>query len=588
MNVRRLISFLVIASIVVVTGCSRCQSSEVKKREAAERIAVLSEALPATADAAVVVPEINAMRLTVDRTLERVSQFQPQIRMMEQQLARELGIRVTDESSWRESGIDPESTLLVAVVGNRPVLATFVADRQKFEGRFVDRLRRSGNTESPIRNETVGGQSYKVSGDGAGNDMAWFYRENMVFLAMPPFDALGAYEEGTALAIINGVAQTSAENSLGRSAAFLSYRAGLGDEYPISMYIDAEKYFERPEADRLETGFDSIIESLAKWSQSNARGAGFGLLTDEGSLVLRTFVGGEQALVEEARAAFGTGADVDWKGFLTTNTVLAVRTGFDLSKAMETYLESLPDEERRRLARQMTQLGRSYQLDMEEDVIRAFSGQSLLAFYGIGGDMGQLMAVLNGQNPADIIRTMLANSGLLMGLHFADEGKLEVLMEKADEFTGDFVQRRPLVYQGEQKADAEVLEPRALNLFPGRLFRQGDVVTVAAAGIGENAAYEYMTAARTEGSLADSEAYRLGQQFGTQEGMNGMYLNFENLRRNLRRVPLAGGFATQLEAFHELLIQAEVEEEGFYVTATLSFTEDLVAPPGEEDSEESE
>lgn len=575
MSVERLLSLILILSLVVLTGCSSCRSDEqTMHREADARIQALSEVLPTRADAAVVVPEIGKMRVAVDHTMERVSQFQPQIRMVEQQLSRELGLRITEEQSWRDSGIDPNGSLIVAIIGNRPVIATFIEDRQKFESRFVERLRRSGDTEGPVRTESVGGQSFKVSGDGIHNEFAWFYRDSMVFLAMPPFDALGAFKEGTALSVANSVAQTTPENSLGRSEAFLSYREGLG-ELAISLYVDAEKYFRRPESHRIAGGLESILESLVSWSRSNAEGAGIGLDADERTILLQAFVGGDEDLIKEAQAAFGTTATVDWGSMLTTNTVFAVRTGFDLAKAMETYMSSLPDDQRRRLARQINQLGRNYQLDMEEEVFRAFSGQSLTVFYGLGGDIARLLQGLNSAEPLDIVRTILANSGLLVGLHFVEEEKLEKLLSRADELTADFVVRRPLIYHGEQKSDVEVMEPRSLSLFPARLFRRNDVVTIAAAGIGENAAYDYMTGQRSEGKLADSETYLLGQDFAIKEGMNGIYVNFENLRQTIRRIPMVGGFANQLQPLHELLISAEVSDKGFYLSAELEFTEPL-------------
>lgn len=579
MKSARLLILAILAIFLFTAGCSGCRKGADQKmdRAADARITALSEALPTSADAALVVPEIDAMRDSLDITMERISAFQPHIRMLEQQISRELGLKVTDPQSWEDSGINPEGSLIVAVIGNRPVVAAYIDDRQKFEGRFIERLRRSGSTEGPVRSETVGGQAFKVSGDGAGNDIAWFYRDAMVFLAMPPFDALGTYRDGTALTIANSVAQTEPEKSLGRSEPFQAFRKGLGDHHPLSFYVDAEKYFQRPESDRIASGLDSLIESLVGWSQSNANGAGIALSADEKTIELRAFVGGEDELLQEARKAFGTEADVDWSGMLTANAILGVRTGFDLPSAMKTYMESLPDDERRRLARQIAQLGRNYQLDMEEDVFNAFSGHSLLVFFGVGGDMNRIIAGMGSDNPMDIVRTLLGNSGLLLNLHFADDEKLETLLDKVDELTGDFVVRRPLIYQGDAQDGMEIFEPRSLNMVPARLFTVDEVVTIAAAGIGENAAYEYMMGKRSEGSLADSDEFPLGKRFTESDSINGIYLNFDNLRKNLRRMPLAAGFANQLQPFHELLITGDVEEHGFYMTVTLDFTEPLQA-----------
>ena len=575
--------YIALVFFVFAAGCDRCRSSSDGLERAADaRVTTLSTALPDTADAAVVVPDLMQMRTSVDFTLERVSHYQPQIRTIEAQIARELGIRITDEQSWKDSGISTDGSLIVAIVGNRPVVATYVDDRQKFESRLIERVRRFAETETPIRSDTIKGQSFKISGDDPAKDIAWFYRDSMVFLAMPPLDALGAYKAGTAISVISGVADVTPENSLGESESFKAFRRGLGDHFPISLYVHAERYFERP-ATGPQSGIEAALESLVAWSQSNADAAGIGARADEKRLELRAFVSGDEELLAEARKAYTSEADTDWSGMLTERTVLGIRTGFDLSHAVETYLEGLPDAERRQIQRQMVNIGRAYELDMDEDVIGALSGHSLLVFLGIGGDLSRLMGAVSSGSMPDIVRTVLSNAGLLVNLHFTDEEKLDLLLERLEEFGEDHLDRRNLLYKGDEIEDIELFEPRMLNIFPARLFHRGDSITLAAAGIGENAAYEYLTSNREDTLLVDSEKYELGKEFADSDGFNGVYLNFDNLRSNIRRIPMASGFAGTLQPLHELLISGGVDDDGFYMSAVMDFTDPLVV---EEDDDE--
>ncbi len=534
----------------------------------------LAGVLPASAKMVIMIPDLSEMRDSVDITLERVSAFQPQIRMFEQQIAREMGIRITDEESWKNSGITPDGSLMVAVVGNRPVVATFVDDREAFESRFIERMRQFTRTDSPVRNETIGGRSFKVSGDQAGSDIAWFYDGNMVVLAMPPFDAFGVFEEGTATNILSNVAAAAGDGSLANDESFQTYRKGMGDRYPVSVYFSGEYLRDVGEGQAQAAG-NEIAQFLAAFDAGDG-GAGVGVRANETRLELRSLFVGDEDLIAAAEAAFISDHDVDFSGFLTKNTLLAVRSSFDLEKAYDFYMEQLPDEDRRALRRSLSRTGQAYQIDIEEDVIKAFSGHGVLAFYGVAGDMTRMAAMLGGGGSVgDTIRTVLANAGLVLSTHFADQEKFDNLMAKVTEIGGDDLNQRALVYEGSEVDDVEVLEPRMLNLFPARMFVRGDTLTVAAAGIGENAAYQYLTGDRPEGLLSDSDDFPLGKMFAEADAYNGLYLNFERLRWQIRRVPMVSGFANQLNMFHELLATTGVDEHGIYGSLIVDFTEPL-------------
>lgn len=577
----RKLTLILLALLLFSTGCAKCKSDSTALPRAADaRLSALSETLPADVDAAIIIPEIDPMQSTLKAASQRISHYNPQFDQLEQQIVRRFGLRLSEQDSWKEAGLLADGSLLVGLTSGRPVVITFVEDREKFEAKVIERIRTYGKIDSPIRTETIANRQIRVSGEQAGSDIAWYYDGPIVTLALPPFDAMGVYTDGSAATIVSNIAAADKEASLGKSQAFKDFRKALGDHYPVSIYLNSKRYFERE--DKANFGaLGPIVEGMASWSKSNADAAGFAARVDGERFEVRAYLGGDDELIKEARAAHDKKVDTDWNGMLTTNTALAIRTSFDLHKAYQTFIEGLPDEERRSFRRQLAQFGRAYELDVEEDVIAAFSGNSLITFYGMGGDMTRLLAAFTADaEPIDIIRTLLANAGLLINLHFTDAAKLDTLLNRFAQFGGDHLERRPLLADGKEIKDVEVFEPKALNLFPARLFRKETSLTLAAAAIGENSVHQYLTSARSEGTLDKSEEFALGKRFAQTENLNGVYLNVKNLRSNLRRIPLISGFAGQLQPFHEALIEGGVDDHGFYASFTVDFTEAL-SPDGD-------
>jgi hypothetical protein len=573
MNSLRRWSLLAVAFLVLIGGCDRCRSGQDGLTRATDaRVTSLSSALPASAQAVILIPDLAEMRETIDITLDRAAHIQPQIRMLEQQMAREVGIRITSEESWREAGINPDGSLMIAILDNRPVLATYIENRQAFESRFIERMRHFTRTESPVRNETVGGRAFKISGDVAGSDFAWFYQDDLVVLAMPPFDAFGVFEQGTATNILTRVAGVTSETSLARDEHFSRFRSGLGDHFPLSVYFN-NTYLHRVRQDPGAQSND-LIQFLASFSHAT-NGAGIAARADADRVEVKAFFVADDEVVALANEAFHSDADTDWSGFLTTNTVFAARTSVDLAKIYEMHMERLPDDERRRIRRAMSQSGRAYQLDIEQDLIGAFSGHTQLTFYGLGGDLTRLMALLSGGSLSDTLRSLLANAGLVFNAHFADTEKQAALLSKLQEVGGDTLTRRPLIFEGNAVEDVEVFEPRMLNIIPARIFVRGDSLTVSAAAIGENAAYQYLTAQRQEGLLSKHDDFPLGKEFAEASHFNGLYLNVDRLRGQIRRIPMLSGVASQLQPFHELLLTVGTADQGVYARLVVDFSESL-------------
>lgn len=559
-------------------GCGGCGDGETPA-DPEERIDSLARLIPATSDAAIVVPEIGEMSEHVDRAFLRAEHFNPDARDIERAINRRIGLRLTSAESWGTAGFDPDGAMLISMVGTRPVLVAHLEDSNDFETNFVGQVRRHFDQSSPIEEREVGGTDFRVSGDGMANDMAWFYDDSTVVLVMPPFDVLDAFETGTAMAVADQLTTVDEETALADSDKFNAFQQGLGADYPIGVYFNTDSYFDRPEMEEgieLFGGLETVVESLVEWSQANAEGAGVGLRTTDRQVEIHAFASGNEQVMEDARSAFDVEGGVDAGGMLTENTAVAARSDVDFPSVFDTYLDNLPDSRRRSIERHLSRLGRNYRLDIREDVVEAFSGHNLMVFYGVGGDVENSVGLAIQGRPAEAVRNALRNSGLMINFHFADTEKMETLVQRAADFGGDHLQRRPLQYDGEVVDDIEVLRPLDLRTYPLRVYLGDDSATVATAGINEQSAYEYLTDRRDESQLGEVDELRLGAEFADADTLNGLYVNLENLRGNMRQVgPPVSGYASPIQPLRELLMTAGVDEQVFYLNTRIDFSAPL-------------
>lgn len=558
-------------------GCNGCGDDAVTDAADA-RVTELTSRLPASADAALVVPELGEAPKNLDTALRRLEAFWPEVRAMESRLNQGFGVELTNPESWESTGFDTEGSMVISMMESRPILAAYIDDENAFETHFIGRIRRLTDTPTPIESETIGEQKFRTSGNRPGIDMAWFYDDNIVILALPPLDALDVFEEGTANALAQKIAATDAESSLATHASFVDFREALVDDYPLSLYVNAERYLSRPEIAEQTNGLfglDPFLSTLVEWSNANAQGVGVAMRTTDKQLEFRGYAGADDEMLAEAREAYSSEADVDWDGFLTANTVLSTRTGVDLPKAYEGYLNSLPEDDRRSLRRALSRIGRNYELDVEEDIIGALSGHSMLSFYGIGGDRERMARLLMGGRIGEGLRAVLSGAGLMINLHFDDAAKKDQLMERFSTMVGALVEQRPLRYDGDEQEGFEVIEPNDIDRFPGRIFSSADSLTFSTSAIGESSAFEYMTNSRDDEMLAGSADYPLGDRFATEDSLNGMYLNVPNLRSMMRGLPFVDGYAGVLRPLHEVMLTGGADDSGFYVDAVVGFTDPL-------------
>ena len=565
--------------LLVLVAATACDCNDAADADADTRIDNLASMLPATSEGVLVVPELADLPDNLDYALRRVEQFQPEARNNEQAINRMLGFRITDVESWDAAGFDPDGSLLFSMFGTRPVLAAHVDDTNAFETNVVGTLRRQLETEDPIEEQQFGERSFRISGQGLANDMAWFYDDSMVVLILPPLEAFEVFDTGTATSVANKLGDLQRDVSLAESQSFADFRSGIGSDFPVSLYLHSDYYLDNTDVDDQHLGFggvDTLADSLMEWSNSNADNIGLGFRAGDQSIEVQGFVGGDDEVIAQARDAYSTEQDVQWDGLLTENTTFAARTSIDLSKSIETFLQNLPDSERRTIERELSQMGRNHDMDIMEDVIGAFSGHSLLVFYGVGPGISGAAGEFMQRDIPGGVNTFLNNSGLLYSIHFADADKKDQLLDYMTAFGGDQLQRSALEYDGEPVDDIEVLQLANIDEYPIRMFNDRNAVTLATAGLGESSVYEYLTERRDEPLLSEAENSPLGTQFATAERTNGLYLNFGNLQSSVRELgaPISG-YANVLSPLHELLMTAGVDDDGFRMSTELAFSDPL-------------
>ncbi|RAL24770.1 hypothetical protein DL240_00745 [Lujinxingia litoralis] len=581
---RYFLFLLALLALAFAPACDGCKSKDAIPPSAQARITQLAEHLPATTEAAFIAPQLDKSRQALDLLMRRTETFSPAARMLETQVQREWGLKLNDAESWKRAGITPDGALMIAMVVNRPVIVTYVADRQAFEGTFIERLRQTFEIEEPVRNEKIGDTTLKISGQSGGMELAWQYKGNIAFVTLPAFDAVEALENGTALAISSQIDTTTKETSLASTTGFIAFRDNLAKDSPLSLYVEPNRYLARleqsPSADA--PPYQKALEQVALFSKGNANGTGLAIDVLPTRIQLKSFASGDPELTKQAREAYLSDYKADWANMLTKNTMLGVRTSFDLAGLYQTFINGLPEENQRALRRNLVEWGRNVDVNVEEDIINALSGHSLIAFYGIG--TRQLMGALGQGNAFQQGMRVLSASGLMISAGFSDQRKMESLLDRLAQMATGHAELRPVNYKASPVEDARVLAPANLDMVPARLFQRGDTLTLAAAGMGEDAVYEYLSGKRDEPALKDVEGLDLGARFASADNLNGLYFNFERLRDNFGAMPMIGNVIARLDPLQELLLEVSVEDHGLFATFSLDFVAPLPEPSAQADA----
>lgn len=554
--------------LTISTGCSNCRSgdSQAMPTTSAARAEHLTSQLPANTEMAIFAPDLAQMQTTLNQANDRLEGVWPMVSLMQKQVQSELGINILSEQSWQQAGIATKGGFILASVQNRPVVLTYVDDRQAFEKMFIDRLKRTFNIEAPTRNEEQDGRQFKLAGTVPSQDIAWYYEGKLVVVAMPAFEFVEGMAGGTALNVASNISRTKKGESLNKNEDYQRFYKALGKDHPLSVFINTRTYLNSPGFAKAQNQLTAPFALLADWSKDKGQGLGIGFKTQDAQIRVQVLAMTDEKIRAEAKKAYDGAAKISWEHLATENTFAGLRLSVDFPAAWALYLENMPEQERQLMRRELKQIGASFDLDVEEDILMAISGNAALFFYG--AHVPTLMRAMQG-DPLDVLQGL----GLVFSIQFKDTDKLEALLAKLTAAGQGLVGVRPLIGADKKPVDSiRVVELKNLQTTPGSLYIKGDTLTFASSALDENSVHQYLTGTRKEQSIKDVEVLDLGKRFATGDKVNGFYVNFVRARNNIGTAIPLPSVQQILGQLEELFIEGQITNEGFLATFTLDMT----------------
>ncbi|MBA2664087.1 MAG: DUF3352 domain-containing protein [Bradymonadaceae bacterium] len=566
-----LVAGLLLGPAIGCGGCSESKDSVPTSKAA--RVEQMTSRLPASTDMVVIAGDLVETRQTLNDLHSRVGQVLPVAQLIQQQIQSEIGVNILSAESWQQAGIAPNSGLVLGILNNRPILLTYVDDRQAFEATIVERTKKTLRIEAPIKSEEIAGQTIKSASQTAGRDMAWFYDGKLAIVALPAIETKDAMEGGSAIVVASQLASLKKADSLQPTAGFQKFYKALGADYPVSAYVNAERFLNSTSMADSQKDMRAGASAFVNWSKQNARGVGLGLKAETNQAKLRAFIDPSDEITKSALAARKAPSSINWESFATDKTLLGIRSSANFQQLWKGYLASLPDAQRRSLQRDLQHMGKDFGIDIESDVFSGLTGNAVFFFYGV--DLGALM----GGMQDDVFQAIRA-FGAVASVQLNDQATLEALVQKLNTAGKGMLGLRYLADEsGEPVESIQVLELKNMESTPGSFYAKDDRLTFATAAFSEWSVQQYLTDSRTDAKLSSAANLDLGKRFASHEGFHGIYINFVRAADHLGSavpIPMVQQTLNQLE---ELLIEVEVENEGIFTTVTLDLMPAPAAAP---------
>lgn len=558
---------LLLAGLVFVPVLG-CKGKTVDKmpETASARLEQMTSQIPASAEFVVQVKDLPQARQDLNNLHNRVGQVMPVARLIQQQIQNDFGVNVLSEEGWSQVGINPAGGFTVAMLQNRPIFLTYVEDRQAFEASVLERTRKTLKIEAPVQAEQVAGQTIKFSSQSPGLDIAWFYKGKLAVVALPPITNTDALKNGTALVVATQLLNLEKKNSVQPTAAYQRFQKALGNDASISAYFNTEALLTSQAFENSQKNLRDGAAAAAEWSKANARGFGMALATKTNQAELKFFLDPTEELAKSAAKATKSSAKVNWESFATDKTLLGLRSSVDFQQLWKGYLESLSDQQRRSLQRDLQLAGKDYGIDIEADIFAGLTGNAALFFYGV--DMAALMT-----GAQDDYFQLVRAFGLIAAVQLNKDNKFEGLVQKVNTAAqGLLGLRHPTGEDGAPNQSIQVLEVKNLASTPGSVYIKNDLVAFATSAFDESSVAQYLEGTRKDAKLHDTANLDLGKRFATEKDFNGLYINFVRAADHLGSavpMPIVRQTLSQVE---ELLVSFTVDDKGLFATVTLDLT----------------
>lgn len=561
-------SFIVLSLLLVglvFVPLIGCKNKNIDKMPdtANARVEQMTSHIPASTDVVFIAGDLTKTRVELNNLHNRVGQLLPVARLIQQQVQNDLGINILNEEGWTQAGINAKGGFSVAILQNRPVLLTYVEDRQAFESSVIERARKTLKIEAPVQSEQISGQTVKFASQSPGLDIAWFYNGKLAVIALPAFKNTDALDNGTALVVASQLLGLDKKSSVQSSESYQRFHKALGNESTISAYFNTDALLKSKALENSQKELRDGAAAALEWGKNNTRGFGLALATKSDQIQLKFFLDPTEEFAKAAAKATTQAAKSNWENFATENTLIGMRSSVDFQQLWKGYLDSLSDQQRRSLQRELQMAGKDYGIDIEADVFAGLTGNSALFFYGV--DLGTLMSAQQ-----DDFFQLIRAFGLITAVQLNNKNNLEGLIQKVNTAAQGILGLRHLVNEdGEPDKSIKVLEVKNLATTPGRVYIKDDLVAFASGAFDETSVAQYFDGSRKEAKLKDVQTLDLGKRFATEKDFNGLYVNFIRAADHLGSaipMPIVKQTLSQME---ELLIDVTVNDKGIFTTVTL-------------------
>lgn len=558
--------------LVLLVGFSACKDGgcggstvDSIPTTATARVEQMVSKLPAATDTAVVAPDLAKMRESLNVVKDRL----PDTGIVQhfQQVTQQMfGVDLLEEQSWRNAGIAPDSTAVVAVHRSRLILMLYVENQQAFEKTLVEKAKSAFEIEAVTRTEKVGEHTMKILSDSPQLQIAWLYQGKMALVSMPALTGEGALEDGSAKLVLAEIAEAKGDTSLWKQPGFQAFNNALLTNYPLAGYGNPTSGLESDRAKKEMQ--DSTAAAIGEWAKTNVTYLGAGLRADKDKVELKAYVGLSPAVVALLEQAKKPGTAQNWDAFATDKLLLGLRASLNAKDTYSIALNMLGDEQKRTLRRNLKSTGDAWGLDLEADVIDQLAGHAGVFFYGIAG--GNPLQLMTARGPEDVA----AQLGLLAVLTFQNKEALDGVIAKILENRSDRFAMRPFVNLPDDP-NFKVLTPIGASL--GNFYVHGNTAVFATSAFGDEAMHKYLTNTRSDEKLSEMK-FDLGKAFAKDEAYTGIYLSSARAQDNLKSLLAMGGIGPILAAVEEASLRIDSDKEGGFAQLTIDLAPAPAAP----------
>ncbi len=559
---------------LALTGCDK--KGEIPKTADA-RVEDFASRLPATAEGAVFVGDVDKLDKTLATIKTSAGPAAQQLDVAQEQLAAQVGVDLLKPASWGEAGLS-RSGMAAGVVGKQITLMAYVEDRQKFDALFAEKAKGAINATEAPKSETIDGKQVKVLSGAEGKQLAWLHEGKLVIIGTSAMEGESPVSAGQ---LVASMAKQDAKQSAASTEAYKQFTSGLKG-YDITIYGNPTALMQNPEFARaIADESDPNAQRTADWFKANAKSLGIGIKTEDRDVLVSGFFGSTKDFNDKIADLGKSASKSPFEGFATEDVALGLRMSVNFEKGWAFYKEAMTEEQRKEIDQAIQEAGQALEMNVEEEVLKNFDGQLGVFLYSV--DLAGAMGAT--QNPNALPEAINA----VIALQFKDA-------DKANAMVGKLVAKAtpppmPPINEdgtlGELPAPVAVV-PRALEGDIKGYAIGGDAATIfvkdALVVIGTKAVPDAQIIAAIAGKPAKAKlsasANPQGKDFGDSAPYNGLYLNVQRVGQLIGPMAAMAGpeFGQLVKSVDSISVVNDANSDGLYLHLKARLMANAAAP----------